>query len=62
MVVLDWLMWLLLVSIIVFVEYAVNVYQMVGKKVKRCHLLVFCSFAMPIHFWDVVKHREIAHR
>lgn len=47
-----WLIWhvgLLFVTIIMFIKQSVYVNQMVGDKVKRCHILVLCGFAVVIH-------------
>ena len=54
--------WFLLVSVVVLVKDAVNIYQVVGDEVKRCHVLVLSGFAVAIHFRDVLLHRKVAHR
>ena len=53
-------MWLLLVAIIVLVKKTINIYQMVGDEIKAGHILIFCCFAVPVHFRQVLKCGEIA--
>jgi hypothetical protein len=41
------------VSIAMLVEHSVNIHQVVGHKIKGCHILIFMGFAMPVHFGQI---------